>query len=98
SGVKKKELEGGKSHLIGLGFSRGQALLDIANALPSDDPRIPVMRRLAAINVTGAYHALAEAGYAGSHWFATYAVLFSQAAAKSDKIARAQTAAASTQR
>jgi hypothetical protein len=79
SGVKKKELEGGKSHLIGLGFSRGQALLDIANALPREDPRIPVLRRLAAINVTAAYRALADAGYAGSHWFATYAVLFAKA-------------------
>src|SRR5262249_31321624 len=82
SGVKKKEQEGGKSHLIGLGFSRGHALMDIANALPPGDVRIPVLRRLAAINVTGAYQALAEAGYAGSHWFATYAVLFSRAAAK----------------
>jgi hypothetical protein len=82
SGVTKKDLEGGKSHLIGLGFSRGQALMDIANAIPAGDARIPVLRRLAAINVTSAYHALAEAGYAGSHWFATYAVLFSKAAAK----------------
>jgi hypothetical protein len=82
SSVKKKDLEGGKSHLIGLGFSRSQALMDIANVLPPGDARIPVLRRLAAINVTGAYKALAEAGYAGSHWFATYAVLFSNAAAK----------------
>jgi hypothetical protein len=94
SGVKKKELEGGKSHLIGLGFSRGQALLDIANALPREDPRIPVLRRLAAINVTGAYRALADAGYAGSHWFATYAVLF----AKADQMGRSVPVSASTHR
>jgi hypothetical protein len=85
SRVTKKDLEGGKSHLIGLGFSRGQALMDIANAMPAGDARIPVLRRLAAINVTGAYQALAEAGYAGSHWFATYAVLFSKAAAKAGR-------------
>jgi hypothetical protein len=84
SSMKKKDLEGGKSHLIGLGFSRAQQMLDIASALPADDPRVPVLRRLAAINVTGAYQALAEAGYAGSHWFATYAVLFAQAAMKSE--------------
>jgi hypothetical protein len=88
SGVKKKDLEGGKSHLIGLGFSRAQALLDIASALPADDPRVPVLRRLAAINVTGAYHALADAGYAGSHWFATYAVLFAKAAASAEQHGR----------
>jgi hypothetical protein len=86
SGVKKKELEGGKSHLIGLGFSRGQALLDIANALPREDARVPVLRRLAAVNIAGAYRALADAGYAGSHWFATYAVLAAKAAAKADQM------------
>jgi hypothetical protein len=85
SGVKKKDLEGGKSHLIGLGFSRGQFLVEIANALPAGDPRIPVFRRLAAINVNGAYQALADAGYAGSHWFATYAVLYSRAALKAEQ-------------
>ena len=85
SGVKKKDLEGGKSHLIGLGFSRGQALLDIASALPAEDDRVPVLRRLAAINITSAYQALAEAGYAGSHWFATYAVLAAHAAMKADR-------------
>ncbi len=82
SGVTKKDLEGGKSHLIGLGFSRGQFLIEIANALPAVDPRVPVLRRLAAINVNGAYQALSDAGYAGSHWFATYAVLSSRAAMK----------------
>jgi len=90
STVKKKDLEGGKSHLIGLGFSRAQEFLDIANALPANDPRVPVLRRLAAIHVTGAYQALAEAGYAGSHWFATYAVLSAQAAARSEKLAAAR--------
>jgi hypothetical protein len=88
SGVKKKDLEGGKSHLIGLGFSRGQALTEIANALPADDPRIPVFRRLAAINAASAFQALAEAGYAGSHWFATYAVLYSHASIKAAQSAK----------
>ena len=98
SGVKKKDLEGGKSHLIGLGFSRGQALLDIAIALPREDARIPVLRRLAAINISGAYQALAEAGYAGSHWFATYAVLSAKAAAKTNQPGPTTSVAASTHR
>jgi len=98
SGVKKKDLEGGKSHLIGLGFSRGQALLDIAIALPREDARIPVLRRLAAINISGAYQALAEAGYAGSHWFATYAVLSAKAAAKTNQTGPTTSVAASTHR
>ncbi|HUI57089.1 MAG TPA: DUF2891 family protein [Bryobacteraceae bacterium] len=82
STMTKKDLQGGKSHLVGLGFSRGQALLEIAAALPADDPRVPVFRRVAAMDGKGAYDALAEVGYEGSHWFATYAVLFSRAAEK----------------
>ncbi len=85
SNVKKKDLEGGKSHLIGLGFSRGQFLIEIASALPAGDPRVPVLKRLAAINVNGAYQGLADAGYAGSHWFATYAVLMSRASESAQK-------------
>ena len=82
SGVKKKDLEGGKSHLIGLGFSRALAFTNIANALPAADPRIPALRRLAAINAASAYQGLAEAGYSGSHWFATYALLYEHALAE----------------
>jgi hypothetical protein len=88
SGVKKKDLEGGKSHLIGLGFSRAQALIDIASALPADDPRVPVFRRLAAISANAAFQALADAGYAGSHWFATYAVMFFHASEKPEARAK----------
>lgn len=79
SGITKDDLLAGKSHLIGLAFERAQAMMGIARALPPDDPRVPVFRRLAAINAAGGFKALAEAGYYGSHWLATYVLLCSRA-------------------
>jgi hypothetical protein len=76
SGIKKDDLQGGKSHLIGLGFSRAEAMLRIANALPPDDPRIPVLRRLSAANAKSGFQGIADAGYSGSHWFGTYALMY----------------------
>ena len=80
TGISKQDLQAGKSHLIGLAFSRAQALLDIANALAPNDPRVPLYRRLAAINGKSGFQALAEAGYFGSHWLGTYVVLCYRAA------------------
>lgn len=82
SGITKRDLQGGKSHLIGLAFSRAEAMLDIASALPPEDPRVPVYRRLAAISGKSGFQALADAGYFGSHWLGTYAVMYLRAAAK----------------
>jgi hypothetical protein len=79
SGIKKEDLQAGKSHLIGVAFSRGMALASIARALPADDPRVPVMRRLAIINGSSGFEALTAAGYFGSHWLATYGVMCSRA-------------------
>jgi hypothetical protein len=79
--IKKEDLQAGKSHLIGLAFQRGQALADISRMLPANDPRIPVLRRLAVINGRSGFQALTAAGYYGSHWLATYAVLCSRAVA-----------------
>ena len=81
SGIKKDDLQGGKSHLIGLGFARAEAMLRIANALPANDPRIRVLRRLAAINARSGFQGIADAGYMGSHWFGTYALLYLHALA-----------------
>ncbi len=83
SGITKRDLQGGKSHLIGLAFSRAQAMLDIANVLPPNDPRVPVYRRLGAISGASGFRALAEAGYFGSHWLGTYAVMYLHSATKS---------------
>ena len=79
SGIKKEDLQAGKSHLIGVAFSRGMALASIARALPADDPRVPVLRRLAVINGRSGFEALTAAGYFGSHWLATYGVMCSRA-------------------
>jgi hypothetical protein len=79
----EKDLVGAKSHLIGLAFSRAEDLLAIANALPAGDPRVPVLRRLSAINAKAGFDHIGAAGYEGSHWFATYALLYSQRAAAS---------------
>jgi hypothetical protein len=79
SGIKKEDLQAGKSHLIGVAFSRGMALASIARALPAGDPRIPVMRRLAILNGRSGFEALTAAGYFGSHWLATYGVMCSRA-------------------
>jgi hypothetical protein len=81
TGITKEEQLAGKSHLIGLAFQRAEAMMGIADALPPDDPRVPVLTRLAAINANSGFKALADAGYFGSHWLATYAVMCSRAVA-----------------
>ncbi len=83
SGITKEEQLAGKSHLIGLGFARGEAMLAIANALPPNDPRVAAYRRLAAINGEQAFRNLEGAGYFGSHWLGTYAVRYELAAGAS---------------
>jgi len=75
SSMTKDDLQAGKSHLIGVAFSRAMAMADIMKMLPPDDPRAPVLARLATINGWSGFQALTAAGYYGSHWLATYAVL-----------------------
>ena len=79
AGITKDDLLAGKSHLIGLAFHRAEGLMGIAAALPANDRRVPVLRRLAAINGASGFKALADAGYYGTHWLGTYAVLCSRA-------------------
>jgi len=75
SSMTKDDLQAGKSHLIGVAFSRAMAMADIMKMLPPDDARAPVLARLATINGWSGFQALTAAGYYGSHWLATYAVL-----------------------
>jgi len=82
TGITREDQLAGKSHLIGLAFQRAEAMTGIANALPANDPRVPVLTRLAAINANSGFKALADAGYFGSHWLGTYAVMCSRAAAR----------------
>jgi hypothetical protein len=79
---KKEDLVGAKSHLVGLSFSRAEDFMAISNALPANDPRVPIFRRLAAINAKTGFDRLGVAGYEGAHWFATYALLYGRAAAR----------------
>jgi hypothetical protein len=81
SGITKEDLQAGKSHLIGVAFSRSMAMADVVRMLPPEDPRVPVLRRLAIINGWSGFQALTAAGYYGSHWLATYAVLCTRAIA-----------------
>ena len=80
SKLTDKEEFAGKSHLIGLAFARAYAMIEIADALPGGDPRVPVLKQLATINAAQGMKALPEAGYLGSHWLGTYAVLYLRAA------------------
>ena len=69
-----------KSHLIALSFQRAYDLLTISHALPSEDPRVPVFKTLAAMNATHGYENIGSAGYEGQHFLATYALLYENAA------------------
>jgi hypothetical protein len=64
------------AHLIGLNFQRAADLLTIAYSLPKADPRVPVFQRLATINGKQGYDKIGAAGYLGTHWLATYALLY----------------------
>ena len=49
---------------------------ELANALPDGDPRIPVLRRLAALQAEKGYQVMGAVGYAGSHYYASWAVTY----------------------
>ncbi len=64
------------SHLIGLNLQRAADLLWIAKGLPQNDPRVPVFRRFAAIDGRHGYDKIGLGGYLGTHWLATYALMY----------------------
>lgn len=64
------------AHLVGLNYQRAADLLMIANGLPKDDPRIPAYRRMASISAKQGYDKIGTAGYLGTHWIATYALMY----------------------
>lgn len=72
--------QGAKSHLIGLSFTRAEALLRIAAALPAGDPRRGVYARVADAHGRRGFAAMFDAEYLGSHWLATFAVRYLLAA------------------
>jgi hypothetical protein len=48
----------------------------IANGLPKDDPRVPVYRRFASLAAKQGFEKIGSAGYLGTHWIATYALMY----------------------
>lgn len=68
------------AHLVALEFQRATSLLTISYALPKDDPRVPVFRRLAAVNANWGYANISVGGYEGQHLLGTYAMLYENAA------------------
>jgi len=64
------------AHLVGLNYQRAADFVMIANGLPKDDPRVPVYRRMASISAKQGYDKIGTAGYLGTHWIATYALMY----------------------
>jgi hypothetical protein len=64
------------AHLVGLNYQRAADLVMIANGLPKEDPRVPVYRKMASINAKQGYDKIGTAGYLGTHWIATYALMY----------------------
>jgi FAD/FMN-containing dehydrogenase len=62
-------------HLDGLNLSRAWCFRGIASALPQGDPRAAVAREAAAVHLAAGLDGVAHAGYAGSHWLASFAAL-----------------------
>ena len=67
---------GARSHLIGLAFTRAEAMLRIANALPTNDPRAQPIRALASEHARAGFDTMFDADYAGSHWIGSFAVKY----------------------
>jgi hypothetical protein len=64
------------AHLIGLNYQRATDLLWMAAGLPPNDPRVAVYRKLSDINAKQGFDKIGGAGYLGTHWLATYALMY----------------------
>jgi hypothetical protein len=64
------------AHLIGLSFQRAADFLWIARSLPAGDPRIPVYEHFSVITGRQGYSKIGLGGYLGTHWLATYALMY----------------------
>ena len=73
--------QGARSHLIGLAFTRAEGLARVASALPVDDPRVEIYRRVAEEHSRRGLAAMFDADYLGSHWIGTFAVRYMVTAA-----------------
>lgn len=64
------------AHLIGLNLQRAADLVTIANHLPPEEPRVAAYRRLASMSAKQGFAKIGQAGYLGTHWLSTYALLY----------------------
>jgi hypothetical protein len=64
------------AHLVGLNYQRAADFVMIANGLPANDLRIPVYRRMASYCAKQGFDKIGTAGYLGTHWIATYALMY----------------------
>ncbi len=69
-------LMGAKSHLIGLAFTRAEALSRLAATLGSEHPSFEAYRSTAAQQAAHGTAAMFEANYYGSHWLGTFAIKY----------------------
>ncbi len=74
--VKNPTAIASKSHIVGLAFVRAMSMSEIANALPLNDARVPVLRRLAAMQAATGFPLMGAVGYDGSHYYATWATTY----------------------
>jgi len=74
--VKNPAAIASKSHIVGLAFVRATSMGELANALPPTDARVPVLRRLAAIQAGTGFPLMGAVGYDGSHYYASWATTY----------------------
>ena len=74
--VKNPTAIASKSHIVGLAFVRATSMGELANALPQTDARVPVLRRLAAIQAATGFPLMGAVGYDGSHYYASWATTY----------------------
>lgn len=74
--VKNPAAIASKSHIVGLAFVRATSMGELANALPPNDPRVPVLRRLAAMQAATGFPLMGAVGYDGSHYYASWATTY----------------------
>ena len=62
------------AHLDGLNLSRAWMLEGIASGLPKSDPRVPLIRRIAAAHRDAGLASVTGEHYEGGHWLGSFAV------------------------
>jgi hypothetical protein len=68
--------DGQIAHLRGLNLSRAWCWLRLADHLPADDPRVPLMREAAEKHAEPELDHVSGGDYMVEHWLACYAVLY----------------------